>query len=129
MIALDASVVIAHFDTRDVHHAASTAVLTNAVDEPLVVHPLTLAEVLVAAVRAGKEMQVQADLTAIGVRPAEEAADEPLRLARLRVSTHLKLPDCCVLDVAMRHRARLATFDGPLAAAARDLGLVVLGGR
>lgn len=44
---------------------------------------------------------------------------ELLRLAELRASSGLKLPDCCVPDVAIHHQASLATFDDTLAAAAR----------
>lgn len=44
---------------------------------------------------------------------------ELLRLAELRASSGLKLPDCCVPDVAIHHQASLATFDDKLAAAAR----------
>lgn len=69
---------------------------------------------------------MRADLQAAGVQLAPRDADEPLRLAELRVTTGLKLPDCCVLDVAMTNRARLATFDRGLAAAARGLGVAVV---
>lgn len=51
---------------------------------------------------------------------------EPLRLARLRVNSRLKLPDCCVLSAAIATRSRIATFDGRLASAARELGLQVV---
>jgi hypothetical protein len=44
----------------------------------------------------------------------------------LRASTGLKLPECCVQDVAVRHQASLATFDAILASAARDRGEAVL---
>lgn len=44
---------------------------------------------------------------------------ELLRLAELRASSGLKLPDCCVPDVAIHHQASLATFDDTLAAAAQ----------
>jgi rRNA-processing protein FCF1 len=33
------------------------------------------------------------------------------------------LPDCCVLDVAIRHQASLATFDRALAAEAARRGV------
>lgn len=35
---------------------------------------------------------------------------ELLRLAELRASSGLKLPDCCVPDVAIHHQASLATL-------------------
>ena len=57
---------------------------------------------------------------------AHQDGDEPLRLAELRVTTGLKLPDCAVLDVAIHHQASLATFDDALASAARRRGVTVL---
>lgn len=56
----------------------------------------------------------------------QAAQHDPLRLARLRATTGLKLPDCCALDAALGHGASLATFDEALAAAARRLGVDVL---
>ena len=47
-------------------------------------------------------------------------------LAELRVETGLKMPDVCVLDTALSNDADLATFDTPLATAARALGITVL---
>lgn len=48
---------------------------------------------------------------------AKHDADEPLRLAELRVVSGFKLPDCGVLDVAIRNHASIATFDDALAPA------------
>lgn len=126
MIALDASVLIAHLTPRDVHHAAATGILLNASPGAMVVHPLTLAEVLVGGVRVGLGEAMRDDLHAAGIGVASRDAGEPLRLAELRVSSGLRLPDCCVLDVALDHRADLATFDDSLAKAARKRGVVVL---
>lgn len=126
MIALDASVLIAHLGCRDAHHAAATAILLNAPAGTLLVHALTLAEVLVGGVRVGRGAAMRDDLRAAGIQVTPPDADEPLRLAELRATTGLKLPDCCVLDIAARHQASLATFDGVLAAAARRRGLAVL---
>lgn len=126
MIALDASVLVGHLYPFDSHHAAATRILLDAADDPLLVHALTLAEVLVGGVRVGKGAAMRADLQAAGVQLAPRDADEPLRLAELRVTTGLKLPDCCVLDAAMTNRARLATFDRGLATAARRLGVAVV---
>ncbi len=67
-----------------------------------------------------------AELDAMGLTAADGGSDQSLRLARLRVSTGLKLPDCCVLDTALSNRTRLATFDSALAGAARDVGIAVL---
>jgi len=118
MITLDASVVIAHLQPRDPHHHAATAYLRDNADEPLLIHSLNLAEVLVGGVRAGRGQELLDDLHAIGIRVADQREGEPLRLAALRVDTGLKLPDCCALDAALTSESTLATFDERLASAA-----------
>ncbi len=92
----------------------------------MLVHTATLAEVLVGAVRVGLRASVRDDLRAAGIDVASHDANEPLRLAELRALSGLKLPDCCVLDVAIRNHASIATFDDALAAAARRHDVAVL---
>ncbi len=65
------------------------------------------------------------DLLAAGIVPAPTDDDEPLRLAELRVSTGLKLPDCCVLDVAIHQWAALATINSALAGEAHKRGVTL----
>jgi predicted nucleic acid-binding protein len=126
VIALDASLLIAHLSPRDAHHAAATTLLRNSAVEPMLAHPLTLAEVLVGAARIGQGEQMLADLEAVGVQLAPPPDGEPLRLARLRANTALKLPDCCALDTALSNGAALATFDAALTRAAQRLKVSVL---
>ncbi len=125
MIALDASVLIAHLNPADVHHQAATTLLLESAPGQMLVHSVTLAEVLVGGVRIGQGAAMRDDLRAAGIAVAPHEEAEPLRLAEVRVSSGLKLPDCCVLDLAVQHRATLATFDVALAAAARRLGVPV----
>lgn len=126
MIVVDASVLVAHFSEQDSHHPASAQLLGDAVGEALVAHSLTLAEVLVGGARIGREREMLADLMALGVQLAGRDDTEPVRLATLRVSTGLRLPDCCVLDTALTNTAGLATFDAALAGVARRLQVPVL---
>ncbi len=123
MIALDASVLIAHLYPHDAHHAVATQFLDEAAEETLLVHTLTLAEVLVGGVRVNRGQEMLADLHAVGVQVAQHIDDEPLRLANLRVTTGLTLPNCCVLDTALSNAATLATFDTTLARAANQLNV------
>ena len=125
MIAVDASVLIGHLNPADAHHDEATHLLLRAEPRSLLVHPMTLAEVLVGGVRIGQGAQMEADLLATGLQVSVPDLGEPLRLAGLRVSSGLKLPDCCVLDNAITTRAALATFDQAIAAAARRHGVVV----
>lgn len=125
MITLDASLVIAHLHPGDPHHHAATAYLREHANEPLLIHSLNLAEVLIGGVKAGRGQELLDDLNAIGLRVADRHDNEPLRLAALRVETGLKLPDCCALDTALTSESTLATFDERLAAAARTRHLKV----
>ena len=126
MIVLDASVLIAHLNPHDEHHATATRLLLTAPPGTMLVHSLTLAEVLVGGVRVSRGAAMRDDLAAAGIAVAEADPGEPLRLAELRMTTRLTMPDCCVLGVALREHAALATFDQALAEAARRLRVTVL---
>jgi predicted nucleic acid-binding protein len=125
VIALDASVLIAHLNPADPHHQPATAILLAGAPGQMLVHTITLAEVVVGAVRMGQGASMRDDLRAAGIAIAPHDDGEPLRLAELRATSALKLPDCCVLDVAIHHQASLATFDKALAAEARERGVPV----
>ena len=92
MIALDASVLIAHLSARDAHHRAATAILLDAAPDSMLVHPLTLSEVLVGGARVGRGVAMLEDLQATGIRVTEVDDAQPLRLAELRAESTLKLP-------------------------------------
>ncbi len=128
MITLDASVVIAHLDPHDPHHQAAAEYLRGSAAEEWVIHSLNLAEVLVGGVRAGRGQEMLADLEVIGLRVADRPDGESLRLANLRASSGLKLPDCCALDTALSTASTLATVDDGLAKAARQRHVTVAPG-
>ncbi len=109
MIVVDASVLIAFLDPNDSHHAAAVELLEESAP-PLIVHPITAAEVLVAPVRRGIADRVWSDLIAIGVE-IDDTPIDPLQLARLRAKTGCKMPDCCVIASAIAHDTSVATFD------------------
>lgn len=123
MIALDASVLIAHLNPADPHHDAATQVLLAGTPGQMLVHAITMTEVLVGGVRIGRGASMRDDLLSAGIITAPHDDDEPLRLAELRAGTGLKLPDCCVLDVAIHNKAGLATFDSAVATEARKRGV------
>lgn len=126
MIVLDASVLVAHLSPLDAHHTIATGLLLDSADESWLVHTITLAEVLVGGSKVGKGAEMLADLKASGITLAPRDDDEALRLAELRATTGLKLPDCCVLDAARTNAAQLATFDNALTIAASRLGVRVI---
>lgn len=65
-----------------------------------------------------------ARLVTAGAQSVETAREER-RAKRLRATTRLKLPACCVLAAALETDATLATFDATLARAAVEHGVTV----
>ena len=123
---LDASVLIALMNAGDAHHRdAVTLVRRAAIAGALIAHPITIAESAVGAAEHGRLQQVRDAFAGLGLATAPGDPDQPWRLADLRASTRLPLPDCCVLDVAVESHSVLATFDIRLAAAARQRGVPV----
>lgn len=123
MIVLDASVVIGFLDRGDAHHQRAFDLLMLTDDYRM--HTMTMAEVLVRGARRGDLIPLQERLSALGVVEVDRHPREAAELARLRVQTGLKLPDCCVLIAAEVTGAGVATFDDRLADAARRRGIEV----
>lgn len=126
MIALDANVLIAVGDANDPHHSVAKGLVARHGDRPLVIGTLNLAEALVGPAKQARAEEFMRGLSAIGVTEVAFPADAATRLAHLRLTTRLTIPDCCVLLTAQQSGAAVATFDGPLRAAARSLGLAVV---
>ena len=123
MIVLDASVLIAHLDERDAQHERAVEHLLAVAGEPFACSPITRAEVLVGPARLERANDAATALAALGVDDVALGSDAPLRLARLRVDTNLKLPHCCVLLTAQDAAAsRILTLDDRLAREAARLG-------
>ena len=126
MIVADASWVVALRDPSDRHHPLATAINRGIADEDIWLHPVTLAECLVAPTRLGVLPDAVLRLRAAFEVPEVER-DAPVRWAALRAETGLRLPDAVVLDTALSHRARaVVTFDTKLAAAAVERSLEVV---
>lgn len=127
MIVLDASVLIAQFNARDAHHKRAGRLLAEVAGDQLSASQLTLAEVLVGPARTGLLDQAQTALRRLGVQTITLPHDAHLRLAELRATTGLRLPDCCVLLAAEQEGAALATFDDRLGSVANQRGVSVCG--
>jgi predicted nucleic acid-binding protein len=123
VIVLDASVLIAHFDARDAQHDRALATLAATGSEELGASVITLAECLVGPARAGRLDRARTALRDLGVSELGLAVDSSTALAQLRAQTNLRLPDCCVLECALRTHASLLTFDDRLAKRAPDVGV------
>lgn len=123
MIVLDASVLIAYLDDTDEHHPRATRLLTHAISDELGVNTLTLAEVLIAPIKAGRRRVVQAALNDLEIEELPFPPGSAARLGHLRAETGLKMPGCCVLLAAEESGGHIATFDERLGTAATDRGI------
>jgi predicted nucleic acid-binding protein len=124
VIVVDASVLIAHLDDSDALHARAGDALLEVADQALGCSPITLAEVLVGPARRDRLDAARAAVGELGVAAIPLGDDAPARLAALRASSGLKLPDCCVLLAAQDADAEaVLTFDGALAREVERLGL------
>lgn len=128
MIVLDASVLIAYLDGEDNHHSRAETLLAQEIDDDFAANSLTLAEVLVAPARENRLDAVREALADLDVRELAFPADAAVKLAQLRASTNLKMPDCCVLLAAEEEQARVASFDNRLIDAAGIRQLVAVSG-
>ena len=116
----------AYLDGDDTYHSRAEALLAREIDDDLAASSLTLAEVLVVPVRENRLDAVREALRDLELRELPFPPDTAAKLAELRASTNLKMPDCCVLLAAEDARARLASFDDRLADAAATRALVTV---
>jgi toxin FitB len=126
-VVLDASVLIAHLDSNDQHHASAANLLAATDGQSLGASTITLAETLVAPARAGRIAEAEVILGRLGVQELALGEGDASRLARLRADVAVKLPDCCVLLAAQACAGAVASFDSDLLKAARKLGLRTIG--
>lgn len=124
MIVLDASFVIAYLSREDAHHNRAANLMASPDLLGCTASSITWAEALVAPARAGRLPEVKAALDLV-VDVAHLPDDAHVRLAALRAETGLKMPDCCVVLIAESGGSGIATFDRPLAKAARARGIAV----
>jgi predicted nucleic acid-binding protein len=126
VIVFDASVLVAYLDGDDDLHVDAETLLAAAIDDDFGANSLTLAEVLVVPARASRMEAVQAALHELEIDELPFPPNTAVRLAQLRVSSGLKMPDCCVLLAAEDRQATVASFDDRLVQAAEDGNLAVL---
>ncbi|WP_029029361.1 type II toxin-antitoxin system VapC family toxin [Salinarimonas rosea] len=135
MIVLDASMALSWF-FEDEQTPAGRAIMDHAIERGAIVPSLwklEVANVLRMSVRRGRctmafADQAIADLVELEIEIDAETADHAWNATRTLAHDHgLTVYDAAYLEVALRRRLPLATCDKRLDAAARGLGLRVLG--
>jgi toxin FitB len=101
LIVLDASVVIAHRDTSDVHHVAAEKALAEVVADDLRLPASAYSEVLVGPTSRGRAHRARGEIRALSlhVEPITEEIAERAAVLRAR-HRGLRLPDALVLGCA-----------------------------
>ncbi len=127
MLVADANIVIAATNPAHAHHREANHIVTEHGREGIVLHSLTLAEILVGPAKNGAQQQALSTLTAAGFALPPDGGPPPENLALVRAATALKMPDASVLATAEHLGLALATFDARLARAAEGRGVTVLG--
>lgn len=125
LVVLDASALIALVSSKDPHHNWALEMFRDTASFELQMSALTQAEVLVHPARAGKLEKFLKLIRGLGleITPIEEA--DSSKLASIRSTTNLKMPDAVVLHQAMKVKGSIATTDNKLAQVAKANGLGV----
>ena len=126
VVVLDASALIALYDSGDRHHAWAREMFIDTIDSSLAMSALTYAEVFVHPTRAAKAREFEKTLAGLGMDVVGVRPEDAVEIARIRATTSLKMPDSIVLHAATRLSASLATTDRSLAGEASRLDIVVL---
>jgi predicted nucleic acid-binding protein len=127
LIVLDANVIIAYLDQRDLHYDAAVELLEEHAAGGFASSVLSVAEATVHPTKLGAQDLAtrKIDDLDLEILPLDE--EDVLELARIRSQYGLKMPDAVVLHAAIVTRSSLATFDAALTAAAADAGVPILG--
>lgn len=125
LVVLDASALIALASSKDPHHAWALEMFRETASFELQMNALTQAEVLVHPARAGKLEKFLKMIGDLGLEIAPLEAVDSSRLATIRATTNLKMPDAVVLHQAIKANASIATTDQKLAKVAKSKGLGV----
>jgi predicted nucleic acid-binding protein len=125
VVVLDASALIALLSSKDPHHKWAIEMFRDTASFELQMTALSQAEAMVHPARSGKLDKFQKMLISLGLAVTSIDSSDASKLATLRATTTLKMPDACVLHQAMKVSGSIATTDSQLAKVAKSKGVGV----
>ncbi len=125
VVVLDASALIALLSSKDPHHNWALEMFRDTASFDLQMTALSQAEAMVHPARNGKLDKFQKMLSSLGLVVTSIDPSDASKLAALRATTTLKMPDACVLHQAMKVGGSIATTDNQLAQVAKSKGVGV----
>jgi predicted nucleic acid-binding protein len=119
-IVLDANVVIALFDSKNVHHGEAVNIYLSSTNSSIHLSSLTYAEILTHPAGQNTLDEFVANLSSGGFEVEPISKELAIEIAKVRNETRLKMPDVCVLALAKSLDAELITADKALATRAKE---------
>lgn len=126
MIVLDASILIALLDEKDLHHSWALQTFIDTVSEDLAIAVLTLAEAMVHPVKVGRREEFLKNIEGLGLDVRGLEKEDVPAIAQVRASSGLKMSESIALHLAESSGAALATTDAPLCSVAMKRSVTVL---
>lgn len=124
---LDSSAVLALINPLDTHCREARGLFNAGLHKLRVLHEVSLAECLVRATEKDTTDEVLALVESMGIVFEDSSGVAgALRVARIRTKTKLPLPDCYVVDVALRLKLPIVSFDKKLNLVAYEIGIETL---
>jgi len=126
-LILDSSAVLALINPLDTYCSEVRALFKSGLHKFGVLHEVSLAECLVRATEKGTTDQVLEFIESMGIF-FEDSPGVPgaLRVAEIRMKTKLPLPDCYVVDIALRLKLPLVSLDKKLNQVAQEIGIELI---
>jgi predicted nucleic acid-binding protein len=125
IIVLDTSALIALTSSKDPHHQWALKMFRDTAAFELQMSALSLAEALVHPARADRAGKFLNLIDGLGLEITPIEASDVSRIANLRATTNLKMPDAVVLQQAIKVKGSIATTDKTLAKVTKQKAIEV----
>jgi len=113
-LVFDANVVIALFDESNFHHQSALRFYLQSSDSEIYLSTITHAEILTHPASNGILGFFVKNIKSAGFTVVDLTDQMSVEVAKVRSKTGLKMPDACVLALALSMNADVVTFDKEL---------------